>query len=69
MPQRQHEVADAIMAQPPPWSQASIQARFQNIKQLQADKAAALDSARSIEAAISDLISYPSCPKSYVNTG
>ena len=32
------------------------------IKQLQADKAEALDSARSVEAAINDLISYLSCP-------
>jgi hypothetical protein len=32
------------------------------IKQLQAGKAEALDSARSIEAAINHLISYLSCP-------
>jgi hypothetical protein len=38
------------------------------IKQLQADKAEALDSARSIEAAINHLISYPSCPKFHVDT-
>ena len=38
------------------------------IKQLQADKAEALDSARSIEAAINDLISYLSCPKFHVDT-
>ena len=38
------------------------------IKQLQADKAEALDSARSIEAAINHLISYLSCPKFHVDT-
>ena len=38
------------------------------IKQLQADNAAALDSARSIEAAINHLISYLSCPKFHVDT-
>jgi hypothetical protein len=38
------------------------------IKQLQADKAEALDSARSVEAAINDLISYLSCPKFHVDT-
>jgi hypothetical protein len=38
------------------------------IKQLQADKAEALDSARSIEAAIHHLISYLSCPKFHVDT-
>jgi len=32
------------------------------IKQLQADKAEAVDSARSTEAAINHLISYLSCP-------
>jgi hypothetical protein len=37
------------------------------IKQLQADKAEALDSARSIEAAINHLISYLSCPKFHVD--
>ena len=38
------------------------------IKQLQADKAEALDSARSVEAAINHLISYLSCPKFHVDT-
>ena len=38
------------------------------IKQLQADKAEALDSARSVEAAINHLISYLSCPKFHVGT-
>jgi hypothetical protein len=38
------------------------------IKQLQADKAEALDFARSIEAAINHLISYLSCPKFHVDT-
>ena len=38
------------------------------IKQLQADKAEALDSARSIEAAINHLISYLSCHKFHVDT-
>jgi hypothetical protein len=38
------------------------------IKQLQADKAEALDSAHSIEAAINHLISYLSCPKFHVDT-
>jgi hypothetical protein len=38
------------------------------IKQLQADKAEAFDSARSIEAAINHLISYLSCPKFHVDT-
>jgi Domain of unknown function (DUF3560) len=38
------------------------------IKQLQADKAETLDSARSIEAAINHLISYLSCLKFHVNT-
>jgi hypothetical protein len=38
------------------------------IKQLQADKAEAFDSARSIEAAINHLISYLSCPKFHVET-
>ena len=38
------------------------------IKQLQVDKAEALDSARSIEAAINHLISYLSCPKFHVDT-
>ena len=38
------------------------------IKQLQADNAEALDSARSIEAAINHLISYLSCPKFHVDT-
>jgi hypothetical protein len=38
------------------------------IKQLQADKAEALDAARSIEAAINHLISYLSCPKFHVDT-
>jgi hypothetical protein len=38
------------------------------IKKLQADKAEALDSARSIEAAINHLISYLSCPKFHVDT-
>jgi hypothetical protein len=38
------------------------------IKQLQADKAEALDSARSIEAAINHLISYLSCPKFHDDT-
>ena len=38
------------------------------IKQLQADKAEALESARSIEAAINHLISYLSCPKFHVDT-
>ena len=38
------------------------------IKQLQADKAEALDSARSIETEINDLISYLSCPKFHVDT-
>jgi hypothetical protein len=38
------------------------------IKQLQADKVEALDSARSIEAAINHLISYLSCPKFHVDT-
>ena len=38
------------------------------IKQLQADKAEALNSARSIEAAINHLISYLSCPKFHVDT-
>ena len=38
------------------------------IKQLQADKAEALDSARSVEAAINGLISYLSCPKFHVDT-
>jgi hypothetical protein len=38
------------------------------IKQLQADKAEPLDSARSIEAAINHLISYLSCPKFHVDT-
>ena len=38
------------------------------IKQLQADKAEALDSARSVEAAINYLISYLSCPKFHVDT-
>jgi hypothetical protein len=38
------------------------------IKQLQTDKAEALDSARSIEAAINHLISYLSCPKFHVDT-
>ena len=38
------------------------------IKQLQADKDEALDSARSIEAAINHLISYLSCPKFHVDT-
>ena len=38
------------------------------IKQLQADKAEALDSARSIETAINHLISHLSCPKVHVDT-
>jgi hypothetical protein len=38
------------------------------IKQLQADKAEALDAARSIETAINHLISYLSCPKFQVDT-
>ena len=38
------------------------------IKQLQADKAEALDAARSIEAAINHLIAYLSCPKFHVDT-
>jgi hypothetical protein len=38
------------------------------IKQLQADKAEALDSARSIETEINDLISYLSCDKFRVDT-
>ena len=38
------------------------------IKQLQADKAEALDSARSIETEINHLISYLSCPKFHVDT-
>jgi hypothetical protein len=38
------------------------------IKQLQADKAEALDSARSVKAAINYLISYLSCPKFHVDT-
>jgi hypothetical protein len=38
------------------------------IKQLQADKAEALDTARSIETAINHLISYLSCPKFHVDT-
>ena len=38
------------------------------IKQLQADKAEALDAARSIETAINHLISYLSCPKFHVDT-
>ena len=38
------------------------------IKQLQADKAEALDSSRSIEAAINHLISYLSCPKFHLDT-
>jgi hypothetical protein len=38
------------------------------IKQLQADKAEALDSARSIETEINLLISYLSCPKFHVDT-
>jgi hypothetical protein len=37
------------------------------IKQLQADKAEALDVARSIETAINHLISYLSCPKFHVD--
>jgi hypothetical protein len=39
-----------------------------HIKQLQADRAEALDSARSVEAAINHLISYLSCPKFHVDT-
>ena len=38
------------------------------IKQLQADKAEALDSARSIETEINHVISYLSCPKFHVDT-
>jgi hypothetical protein len=38
------------------------------IKQLRADKAEALDSARSIETEINHLISYLSCPKFHVDT-
>jgi hypothetical protein len=38
------------------------------IKQLQADKAEALDAGRSIETAINHLISYLSCPKFHVDT-
>ena len=38
------------------------------IKQLQADQAEALDSARSIEAAINHLISYLACPKFHLDT-
>jgi hypothetical protein len=38
------------------------------IKQLQADKTEAFDSARSVEAAINHLISYLSCPKFHVHT-
>jgi hypothetical protein len=38
------------------------------IKQLQADKAEALDSARSVEVAINHLISYLSCPKFHFDT-
>jgi hypothetical protein len=38
------------------------------IKQLQADKAEALDAARSIETSINHLISYLSCPKFHVDT-
>jgi hypothetical protein len=38
------------------------------IKRLQADIAEALDSARSVEAAIDHLISYLSCPKFHVDT-
>lgn len=38
------------------------------IKQLQADKAEALDAARTIETEISDLISYLSCDKFRVDT-
>ena len=38
------------------------------IKQLQADKAEALDSARSLEVAINHLIFYLSCPKFHVDT-
>ena len=38
------------------------------IKQLQADKAEALDSARSIETEINDLISYLCCDKFRVDT-
>jgi hypothetical protein len=38
------------------------------IKQLQADKAEALDSARSIETEINDLVSYLCCEKFRVDT-
>ena len=38
------------------------------IKQLQADKAEALDSARSIETEINDLVSYLCCDKFRVDT-
>jgi hypothetical protein len=38
------------------------------IKQLQADKAEALDSARSIETEINHLISYLSYPKLHIDT-
>ena len=38
------------------------------IKQLQADKAEALDAARSIETEINHLISYLSCPKFHIDT-
>ena len=38
------------------------------IKQLQANKAAALDSARSIETEINDLVSYLGCGKFRVDT-
>jgi hypothetical protein len=39
-----------------------------SIKQLQADKAEALDSARSIETEINDLVSYLCCDKFRLNT-
>ena len=38
------------------------------LKQLQADKAEALDATRSIETAVNHLISYLSCPKFHVDT-
>jgi hypothetical protein len=38
------------------------------IKQLQADKAEALESGRSIEAATNHLVSYLSCPKFHADT-
>jgi hypothetical protein len=73
MHQRQRNVADAVIAQMVVTRRRARGLQYRPASEtsnnFKADKAAALDSARSIEVAINDLISYLSCPKSHVNTG